>query len=187
MVALIKLMRSAMVAGLWVMTQPSCAEPQIITKTEVYFSPGEGAQDAILSVLARAQTEILVQAYSFTNRQLAQAIVDAKMRGVRVTVILDKSQVIQRHSVADFLADQGVATYIDSTHAIAHNKVMVIDRGIVITGSYNFTQAAENANAENLLILSSNELTDSYRFNWERHFVHSRAYNIIASKQQKNY
>lgn len=164
------------VACFWAVAQPALADQQAITRADVYFSPDQGAQEAILSVIGLAKSEIMVQAYSFTNMQIAQAIVDAKLRGIRVTVILDKSQVTQRHSVAGFLADQGVPTYIDSTHAIAHNKIMVIDRSTVVTGSYNFSKAAETSNAENLLILSSNELNDSYRLNWERHLVHSHPY-----------
>ena len=56
------------------------------------------------------------------------------------------------------LANSGIPTYIDDKHAIAHNKIMVIDRQTIITGSFNFTKAAEEKNAENLLILKSSEL-----------------------------
>ena len=68
--------------------------------------------------------------------------------------------------------------WIDSEHAAAHNKVMVIDNGLpeaaVITGSFNFTQAAQHRNAENLLILRGNpNLTEAYAANWRRHKIHS--------------
>jgi phosphatidylserine/phosphatidylglycerophosphate/cardiolipin synthase-like enzyme len=80
-----------------------------------------------------------VQAYSFTSALIAKALVDAHKRGVRVQVILDKSQRTEQYSSADFLANQRVPTTIDANHAISHNKVMVIDGEIVITGSFNFT------------------------------------------------
>jgi phosphatidylserine/phosphatidylglycerophosphate/cardiolipin synthase-like enzyme len=60
----------------------------------------------------------------------------------------------------------------DGKHAIAHNKVMVIDQSIVITGSSNFTNAAATQNAENLLVLWSTDLADQYRAQWLNHWAH---------------
>lgn len=91
-------------------------------------------------------------------------------------VIIDKSQRTQKYSSADFLVNEGVLTYIDSQHAIAHNKVIIIDGTTVITGSYNFTNAAEFANAENLLVLHSEQLAQLYADNWRLHLKHSRIY-----------
>jgi phosphatidylserine/phosphatidylglycerophosphate/cardiolipin synthase-like enzyme len=70
----------------------------------------------------------------------------------------------------------GIPTYIDAEHAIAHNKIMVIDKETVITGSFNFTKAAEEHNAENLLILNSKELAKMYIENWNKHKKHSEEY-----------
>lgn len=58
--------------------------------------------------------------------------------------------------------------------AIAHNKVMIIDDRIVITGSFNFTKAAEEKNAENLLIIDSPALAAKYVANFEAHRKHSK-------------
>lgn len=149
------------------------AETPISAKATVYFAPNEGAEEAILHALGNAKLAIHVQAYSFTSQKIAQAIVSAKKRGVAVAVILDKSQETHRHSMAGFLAEQGVPVFIDPSHAIAHNKVMLIDRDLIITGSYNFTKSAEQANAENLLIINSVDLKEKYQSNWERHLAHS--------------
>jgi phosphatidylserine/phosphatidylglycerophosphate/cardiolipin synthase-like enzyme len=81
---------------------------------------------------------------------IAKALLDAHKRGVQVQVILDKSQRTEKYSSADFLANQGVPTLIDANHAIAHNKVIVIDGEIVLTGSFNFTKAPQEKNAENV-------------------------------------
>ena len=77
----------------------------------------------------------------------------AHKRGIKVEVILDRSQRTQKYSSAAFLYNVGIPVKIDAQHAIAHNKVMVIDGETVITGSFNFTKAAEERNAENLLII----------------------------------
>lgn len=153
------------------------ASAEVIPSTgtiSVYFSPHGGATEAIVKEISSAKSEILVQAYSFTSKPIAKALVDAKKRGIRIEVVLDKSQKREKYTSADFVAHAGIATYIDSAHAIAHNKIMIIDRTTVITGSFNFTKAAEEKNAENLLVVKGNKkLIDSYLINFEDHKRHS--------------
>ena len=95
---------------------------------------------------------------------------------MRVEVILDKSQRTEKYSSADFLANQGVPTLIDANHAISHNKVMVIDGEAVITASFNFTKAAQEKNAENVLIIRDKALAAQYIQNWQAHVQHSQPY-----------
>lgn len=143
---------------------------------QVYFSPMGGCSDAIVQEISRAKTEILVQAYSFTSKNIAKALVAAHKRGVQTVIILDKSNQSKRYSAADFTFNMGIPTYIDAVHGIAHNKVIIIDQETVITGSFNFTKAAEQRNAENILILYSKELAERYIDNWNRHKLHSQEY-----------
>jgi phosphatidylserine/phosphatidylglycerophosphate/cardiolipin synthase-like enzyme len=120
---------------------------------------------------------VLIQAYSFTSAPIAKALLNAHKRGVKVEVIQDKSQVTQNYSSATFLFNAGIPTKIDAQHAIAHNKVMVIDEETVITGSFNFTKAAEEKNAENLLIIHDNKLAERYTKKWQEHEKHSEVYS----------
>ncbi len=142
----------------------------------VYFSPEGGCTRAITNELCKARRSVLVQAYSFTSQPIARAVVDAHQRGVKVFVLLDKSQQGQKYSSADFLKNNGVPTYIDDKHAIAHNKVMVIDGLTVLTGSFNFSKAAEESNAENLLVVQDAALAARYTTNWNAHLRHARAF-----------
>jgi phosphatidylserine/phosphatidylglycerophosphate/cardiolipin synthase-like enzyme len=144
--------------------------------TQVYFSPDGGCTEAIVKEIINAKSEILVQAYSFTSTPIAKALVDAHKRGVKVEAILDKSQRSEKYSSATFLANSRIPTFIDARHAIAHNKIMIIDQSMVITGSFNFTKAAEEKNAENLLIIKPKELAAIYTGNWNRHRKHSERY-----------
>jgi phosphatidylserine/phosphatidylglycerophosphate/cardiolipin synthase-like enzyme len=144
--------------------------------TQVYFSPRGGCTDAIVKEISEAKSEILVQAYSFTSAAIAKALVSAHKRGVEVEAILDKSQRSEKYTSAAFLANSGIPTFIDARHAIAHNKIMIIDQSTVITGSFNFTKAAEEKNAENLIIIKSRELTGIYIDNWNKHREHSEPY-----------
>lgn len=163
---------------LFALCLPSYGERYKATGTiDVYFSPRGGATDAIVREIASARSELLVQAYSFTSAPIAKALLDARKRGVRVEVVLDKSQRREKYSSADFLLHGGIDTYIDSRHAIAHNKIMIIDRITLITGSFNFTKAAEEKNAENLLVIKNNRpLAGRYILNFVEHRNHSERY-----------
>jgi phosphatidylserine/phosphatidylglycerophosphate/cardiolipin synthase-like enzyme len=143
---------------------------------EVYFSPKGGCTDAVIRELNKAKSTILVQAYSFTSTPIAKALLDAHKRGVKVEVILDKSQRTDDYSSATFFFNAGIPVKIDAQHAIAHNKVMIIDEETVITGSFNFTKAAEENNAENLLVIRDKNLAERYTKNWQEHERHSEVY-----------
>ena len=152
--------------------EPPCSLPPI----EVYFSPRGGCMDAMIKEIKSAKTSVLVQAYWFTSEPIAKALADAHRRGVKVEVILDKSRTQRDHTQADFLIEQGVPTLIDGKHVTAHNKVMVIDGQVVITGSFNFTGQSEEQNAENLLIIRDKGMADKYIANWKTHAKHSERY-----------
>jgi phosphatidylserine/phosphatidylglycerophosphate/cardiolipin synthase-like enzyme len=143
------------------------------THMQAYFSPKGGCTEAIITAIDQAKTEILMQAYSFTSAPIAKALVIAHKRGVKVQAILDKSQRSERYTSATFLTNAGIPTLIDAKHAIAHNKIMIIDKETVITGSFNFTKAAEEKNAENLLIIKNRDMAGIYIKNWNDHRNHS--------------
>jgi len=143
------------------------------TPVRVFFSPNGGCSEAIIDTINQSKSEILVQAYIFTSEPIAKALLDAHKRGVKVFVILDKSQKKDGYSPATFFVNQGISTYIDKRHSRMHDKVMVIDQETVITGSFNFTKSAETQNTENVLIIKSSELAGEYRENWMKHKTHS--------------
>jgi phosphatidylserine/phosphatidylglycerophosphate/cardiolipin synthase-like enzyme len=158
------------------------AQAQTPPPIEVYFSPHGGCTEAIVRQIGSAQNSILVQAYSFTSAPIAKALVDAHKRGVKVQVILDGSQRTAQYSEADFLTNMGIATLIDDKHAIAHNKVIIVDQHVVITGSFNFSRAAEERNAENLLVISDDKIAQKYFTNWQLHARHSEPYTSRANR-----
>ena len=157
-------------------TQQTTGANSLIPAPEVYFSPRGGCTEAVVRELNAARQTVLVQAYSFTSAPIAAALVAASRRGVRVEAVLDKSNKTGKYSEADFLLNARIPTYIDDKHAIAHNKVMIIDGETVLTGSFNFTKAAEESNAENLLILRSTQLAAQYSRSLLEHREHSPPY-----------
>jgi phosphatidylserine/phosphatidylglycerophosphate/cardiolipin synthase-like enzyme len=149
---------------------------------QVAFTPGDDAGKLIANTIDRAQRQVLVQAFSFTHREIADALIAAKRRGVDVKVIADREQAEKiRTSLISKMAAAGVRVFTDSSHVSAHNKVMVIDanseNATLVTGSFNFTHAAQYRNAENVLVIQGNpKLAELYVKNWRDHYEHSRPY-----------
>lgn len=123
---------------------------------DVYFSPSGGAQQAIIQEIDQAKKQLLVQAYGFSSVPISKAIYEAKRRNIDVEIILDKCNETQKYSCVKFLTNKGILLLIDYKPHIAHSKIMIIDEKDVITGSYNFTKAAEYSNTENILIIKDN-------------------------------
>ena len=165
---------------------PSFGADRTVSATgtiQLAFAPEDDAAGMIVQALDGAKKQVLVQAFSFTSKPIAQALIAAKLRGVDVQLIADREQAtkMERNRISEIAAG-GVPTFLDGEHQSAHNKIMVIDHGTanatVITGSYNFTNAAQSKNAENLLIIRGNKaLTDAYARNWQRHRPHSFSFH----------
>ncbi len=158
------------------------ASPPGAPTIEVYFSPNGGATGAIVRELNNAKKEILVQAYSLTSAPIRKALVDADRRGLRVIVILDKGQQGTKDAAADFFYGAGILTYIDDRPRSAHNKIIIVDQSTVITGSMDFTKAAEELNAENLLVIRGDaSLVKKYFFYFQEHLGRSGRYKDVGS------
>ena len=149
---------------------------------QLAFSPQDDAGALVVQAIRGARKQVLVQSFSFTHRKIAQALIDARNRGVDVQLIADDEQIRRmERGLIPSIAAAGVSTFVDDSHSSAHNKIMVIDAGtpqaVVITGSFNFTQAAQHKNAENLLLFRGNpQLTQAYLANWQSHRAHARSY-----------
>jgi len=149
---------------------------------QVAFTPWDNAEAMVADGIRRAKQQILVQAFSFTSRTLANALAAAKRRGVDVQVMADREQTFSGEAsrIPD-LVQAGIPVMLEVRYQSAHNKVMVVDAGTadaaVITGSYNWTYAAQNKNAENVLILRHNpDIVNAYAANWRRHFADALPY-----------
>lgn len=152
------------------------APPGPLPVSRVYFSPKGGCTLAIFNAIAQAKSSILVQAYSFTSATIADALVNAQRRGVKVEVIIDKKRKRERKGKIKFLVKSGIPVAVDGEHKKAHDKVMIIDGKTVITGSFDFTKEAEAQDAENLLVLDDAVLAAAYTEHWKTHRQHSKPY-----------
>ncbi len=153
-------------------TTSASEESKHSCSAKVYFSPNGGCEWEIIRAIGTAKKQIRVLSYSFTSEPIAQALILLSMGGVDVQVVIDSGSA--KRSEAENLVSNGVKVYLDSNHAIMHNKVIIIDTDLVLTGSYNYSEAASTRNAENLVIIRSKNLTMKYLENWEHHKSHSK-------------
>jgi phosphatidylserine/phosphatidylglycerophosphate/cardiolipin synthase-like enzyme len=153
----------------------------------VCFSPKGGCTDAVVRELQKARREILLLAYSFTSKPIVEALIEAKARGVHIELLLDRSNEQESSSELQFCLEKGLEPLIDAQHAIAHNKVMIIDHRTLITGSFNFTHQAEIENAENLLVLKGHpHLVNAYRENFMAHKAHCQPPGAKAAQNAQH-
>ncbi|MBR4876385.1 MAG: phospholipase D family protein, partial [Rhodocyclaceae bacterium] len=108
---------------------PACAVSHFAGAGEItaVFAPEEDPQAALVELIAQARSRIAVQAYVFTSKPLAEALIAAQRRGVTVEVLLDAKMHQRGNAAVQRLLDEGVALYAVSSFASAHDKVMVID------------------------------------------------------------
>lgn len=144
---------------------------------DLYFSPNGGAAAAISKEIDAAKTSIHVQAYAISEARITGALSNAQARGVDVKLLVDRHQQDGTYSTAAKLKKTGIPTRVDRTHALMHNKTMVIDSAIVITGSMNFTASGDRQNAENVLVIRDAAAAKIYEEDFAKHWNHSTTFS----------
>jgi len=153
---------------------------------DVYFSLVDNPEKAIIEQLNQAKESIDIAMCYFTDRELANAVIEAHNRGVRVRVYLDKDQKEAKYSKSRYLAKHGIAIRYSDNPYIMHHKFCVIDNEVVITGSYNWTASAGERNNENLLVIRDPPLANRYEqeFNrlWNEHYLTEEGWEVPAQE-----
>jgi len=155
-----------------------------LTETEIYFSLYDNPELIIIKNIDDAKEFINIAMYTFTDREIAQAVIRAKDRGVDIKIYLDHSQVNAKYSKSRYFVNNGIEDIrISSNNYIMHNKFAVIDNKIVITGSYNWTASAGERNDENLLVIDNENIIKKYQnqFNnlWNNKYSPERYQELI--------
>ena len=151
---------------------PSLAES---ASAQVGFSPEGTAQQLVFNVIDSAKSSIRMIGYNFTAKDIAQALISAKKRGVDVKVVLDHKENQNRYSqaVMNLLVNAHIAVRTSSYYKIQHDKVIIVDGKHVETGSFNFTSSAEKYNSENAIVMwnapqMANEYLQHWQSRWEK-------------------
>ncbi len=138
--------------------------------SEVYFSPSGGIRQRLVRAIEGSQRSIDIAVYSFTASELAEALYAAKARGVRIRVLVDRERAEAGGSGIRGLRLNGLAVRSLGIpeQSLMHHKFAVFDERLVITGSYNWTNSAEHANYENLVVLEEPEVVRRFEQEFRR-------------------
>jgi len=141
-------------------------------EVESYFSPTDQPDEALLATIAEAEESIRFAIFSFTSRELAEALLARHRAGVSVAGIFDQLMAGSSYSQGGWLCAADVPTKIEDFGGLLHHKMMVIDPHgddpRVVLGSFNWTGSAAHSNDENLLIIHSRSLAQAFLAEWQR-------------------
>jgi phosphatidylserine/phosphatidylglycerophosphate/cardiolipin synthase-like enzyme len=135
---------------------------------ETCFSRVERCDVLLISLINRANRSVYVAVYSFTRDSLAAALIYAKERGVEVRVVIERERAYEQGSEYSRLKSAGVDVRLDENPNLMHHKFMVIDEYIVVTGSYNWSSAAEDRNDENIVVIVDRDVAQRFVQEFER-------------------
>jgi phosphatidylserine/phosphatidylglycerophosphate/cardiolipin synthase-like enzyme len=139
---------------------------------QVYFSPDDGVLNHLLALVDQAQHSVYFMAYSFTSDELGEALLGRAADGVKVMGVFETDQYYANIGTEfDRLVEGALSVRLDGNPSHMHHKVLIIDERIVITGSYNFSDNAEQRNDENLLVIEDPALAQLYLNEFQRVFA----------------
>jgi phosphatidylserine/phosphatidylglycerophosphate/cardiolipin synthase-like enzyme len=145
------------------------------TTLEIYFSPDDGVAARLVTLIQSAQESIYFMAYSFTSNDIGAAMMERAEAGVTVAGVMDAGQVNSgQGSEYDPFRQAGLDVRLDGNPGLMHHKVIIIDRSIVITGSYNFSASAEEVNDENLIVIYNPDIAAQYLDEFMRVFAQAQ-------------
>ena len=154
---------------------------------KVYFSPNGGCKAAVVNEIKGAEKYFYGAIYVFTDREIAQELINAKKRGVDVRIVMDgKSASEISYSKHIFLKRNGVNVRLlfkkkrknQKYSGIMHDKFAIIDGKVVLTGSFNWTPTAEKSNDENLVIINDNDIARIYKKRFSKLYNSARPVNL---------
>jgi phosphatidylserine/phosphatidylglycerophosphate/cardiolipin synthase-like enzyme len=145
------------------------------TPIDVYFSPDDHVQDSLVDLIASAQDSIDFMAFSFTSDKLRDAILAQAEAGLEISGVMEADQVKSNAGTEyDPFKQAGVDVLLDGNEGQMHHKVIIIDKSIVVLGSYNFTNSAETKNDENLLVIYNKDIASQFMAEFKRVYAQAK-------------
>lgn len=139
------------------------------TRLDVYFSPDDGVLNKLVTLLNGAEESIYFLAFSFTSNDLGAMVRDKAEAGLTIEGVMDKEQIASNTGTEfDPFLQAGLDVRIDGNAGQMHHKVFIVDEKIVVLGSYNFSQSAEERNDENLIVIYNAAIAEQFMLEFAR-------------------
>lgn len=141
------------------------------TPVEIYFAPEDDVLNAINSKINNARSSIHFMTFAFTEASVRDAMLARSNAGVEIQGIFERVGSGTEYSALTPLFCAGLQVRQDGNPFVLHHKVIIVDREIVITGSFNFSQNATRSNDENLVIIQDADLAAQYLNEYSRRWA----------------
>jgi len=173
---------------------------------QVFFAPDDSIQQLLLYLIKEEKKSIRLAAYSFTDADVAQALIDAMHRGVSIELIVDPGCILDKFGKVRDLREKGITIFIyDPNHnkknknsfitSIMHNKFILfernlLDKTLIWTGSFNFTKSAHLRNQENVIVFEDDQMMVKYAQQFDRlktraHAPKKKKSTAVANKRNR--
>lgn len=139
-------------------------------ETEAVFSPERSIKEVLLKEVDSTASTIDLAVREITFPEMAQALLKAKERGVKVRVISDSKQAKMKSSRITTLIQQGIPVKVlrGKDYGVMNHRFAIFDDKKVVTGSFDWSEASEKWNYENIVIIRDSEAVASYRREFDR-------------------
>ena len=146
-----------------------CASHTIYAKTEVLFSPRGSIKETIIKNIISSKATIDVTAFTFTAGDIAEALYQAKERGVVIRVVVDQTQDAMCYPVLEFLKQERFDLQFlkGNIGGSMNNAFAVFDDKLLVTGSYTWTEYSEKFNFENAVFIDEPDAVEKYKKEFE--------------------
>ncbi len=134
-------------------------------KTKVFFSPRGLIRNTIIKTINSSEKSIDVAVLIFTTGEIAEALYEAKERGVKIRIIIDQRQQKKRYPVLEFLKEEGFDLQFlkGNVGGSMNNTFAIFDGTLLVTGSYNWTEYSEKFNYENAIFIDDSDVIGKYK------------------------
>ncbi len=144
------------------------------TRVETYFSPDDGVLTVLYNLLSEADESIYFLAFSYTSNELGEIVRTQADAGLEIKGVMDKEQIASNTGTEfDPFRQAGLDVRIDGNDGQMHHKVFIVDKKIVVMGSYNFSKSAEEKNDENTVIIYNPKVAEFFLQEFERVYAHA--------------
>ena len=136
---------------------------------QIYFTPSLDCENNIIAQIEKAK-KMDIAVYAITNDNIVDAILAAQKRGAKIRIITDRLQSKGKGSLVPELESAGLPVRRNTVHKIMHNKFAVFDGREIVTGSYNWTDAASNSNSENCVFFrqpNTKAFSNRFQYLWD--------------------
>lgn len=163
---------------------------------QVFFSPDDSVQKVLLHLIEQEHESIKLTAFTFTDGDIAQALIEAQARGVSIELVVDPGCIRDKFSKVSLLGQNGFTIFVYDpsykkekrsgfSNNIMHNKFVLfgknlLDKSILWTGSFNITKSAHRYNQENVIVLDDEHCVEKYAQRFD--ILKARSYQLKKKK-----